>query len=122
MSFTLDDLRTAITNKYGPFEVETPEGVVSLRNAITLSKAERTKLRAAASAVSDLQGEGEDTDVDEDVREDLLAASLLDMIAIVGAGSPAAALRSLQRAVKGDLAALTTLWETYSEASDTGNH
>lgn len=99
---TLDNIRQAADDKYGPFVVEgVPGGDVTLVNALRLSKDKRKKL-------TDMQSD-EDGDQDEKLR---------DMIRLV-ADSPASAKRLLD-ALGDDLAQLAVVLNEYGQAARLG--
>lgn len=111
-SVTLDSIRRESERRYGNYAITLPdETVVVLRAPLRLQSHERQTLREMQSAIADVQDSESYSDSD-------VLALLQGMIRVVAEDSDTGG--QLVEAIGDDLATLQTMFENYTERTQSG--
>lgn len=102
---TLDDIRQAVEERYGPFEIDLGGGeVVRLVNILQLPKSKRQEIVAAQERMN-----GDGADQEEEIEKILRLCAETDGQA-----------NKLMRALGGNLPAMVEVFRQYAEATQVG--
>lgn len=115
-TYSLDQLREDVENKYGDFVVEIGDGEeVRLRSALRMPKADRDKLRKLFNDYRDLQEKGDDDSIG--LSDDSLNM-LHTQLRLLATDKKAA--DKMLKMIGDDLAMLSGLLDAYTEATQPG--
>jgi hypothetical protein len=119
-TFTLDDIAEAADKAYGSMDIPLSNGnIVSLRNALRLSKAERKELQALQAQLGEDADKSKDGDEESAVPNDIDEAKIFEDSLVLVASNKADG-KQLVKDLDHDLGKLITVFKLYNKDTELG--